>query len=304
MKDTTYTTETKPRLRRRWGLAESFDIVNVAVLLLICLMMAYPLWYTIVGSLMEESEFLQKRFLLYPERPTLEGYKRIFEDGTIFIHYRVTVLITILGTVFSLFVTAVGAYGLSKKFFGSKFLVYMMVFTMFIRPGLIPDYLNLKSLGLINNFFVYILPSAINTFYLVIMRNYFMDFPAELEEAARIDGSTEFNTFIRIVLPLSMPVLAAIGLFFAVQYWNTYMQSVFFITDKNLKTVQEYLQKLVTDSTNIESLMSSAEVEDAKFSAETLRLANIVLVLVPIVLVYPFLQKYFIRGLMIGAVKG
>ncbi len=291
-------------LRQRRVPIDVFDVVNVGALIVLCVVMAYPLWYTVVGSLMEESEFLTKRFLLYPERPTLAGYQKVFEDGTIFIHYRVTVLITVVGTVFSLFVTSVSAYGLSKKFYGSTFLVYLAVFTMFIRPGLIADYLNLRSLGLINSFLVYILPASINTFYLIIMRTYFIEFPSELEEAARIDGSTEFGTFIRIVLPLSKPVLAAIGLFFAVQYWNTYMQSVFFVTDQRLKTVQEYLQRLVTDSTDIENLMAAAEVEDTKFSAESLRLANVVLVLIPIILVYPFLQKYFIRGLMIGAVKG
>ncbi len=291
-------------LRQRRVPIDVFDVVNVGALIVLCVVMAYPLWYTVVGSLMEESEFLTKRFLLYPERPTLAGYQKVFEDGTIFIHYRVTVLITVVGTVFSLFVTSVSAYGLSKKFYGSTFLVYLAVFTMFIRPGLIADYLNLRSLGLINSFLVYILPASINTFYLIIMRTYFIEFPSELEEAARIDGSTEFGTFIRIVLPLSKPVLAAIGLFFAVQYWNTYMQSVFFVTDQRLKTVQEYLQRLVTDSTDIENLMAAAEVEDTKFSAESLRLANVVLVLIPIILVYPFLQKYFIRGLMVGAVKG
>ncbi len=291
-------------LRQRRVPIDVFDVVNVGALIVLCVVMAYPLWYTVVGSLMEESEFLTKRFLLYPERPTLAGYQKVFEDGTIFIHYRVTVLITVVGTVFSLFVTSVSSYGLSKKFYGSTFLVYLAVFTMFIRPGLIADYLNLRSLGLINSFLVYILPASINTFYLIIMRTYFIEFPSELEEAARIDGSTEFGTFIRIVLPLSKPVLAAIGLFFAVQYWNTYMQSVFFVTDQRLKTVQEYLQRLVTDSTDIENLMAAAEVEDTKFSAESLRLANVVLVLIPIILVYPFLQKYFIRGLMVGAVKG
>lgn len=290
------------RVKRRSSI-EIFDVVNIFILLSLCIVMVYPLWYTLVGSLMQESEFLEKNLLLFPAHPSLEGYKKVFEDGTIFIHYRVTVFITVVGTIFSLFVTAVSAYGLSKKFFGSTFLVYLAVFTMFIKPGLIANYLNLKNLGLINNIFVYILPTAINTFYLIIMRTYFMDFPKELEEAAKIDGSSEFGTFIRIVLPLSKATLAAIGLFFAVQYWNTYMQSVFYVTDQSLKTVQEYLQKLVTDSTDIENLMAT-EVEDATFSAETLRLANIVLVLLPIIIVYPFLQKYFVRGLMIGAVKG
>lgn len=287
--------------RRR---ADTFDVINVGVLVGLCFVMLYPMWYTAMGSLMEEAEFLRQTFLLYPQRPTLEGYKKVFEDGTIFIHYRVTVLITVFGTILSLAVTAISAYGMSKKFFGSTFLIYLAVFTMFIRPGLIAEYLNLRNLGLINNFLVYLLPTAINTFYLVVMRTYFMGFPSELEEAARIDGSSEFGTFVRIVLPLSTPVLAAIGLFFSVQYWNTYMQSVFFVTEPTLKTVQEYLQKLVTDSTDIENLMELSEVEDEKFSAETLRLANIVLVLVPIIMVYPFLQKYFVRGLMIGAVKG
>jgi putative aldouronate transport system permease protein len=281
-----------------------FSILNYAFLSGICIIMFYPLWYTVATSFMKESEFLSKIFVLYPSEPTFSSYKTIFEDGKIFTNLKVTVFITVVGTLVSLVFTALSAYGLSKKFFGTTFITYLAVFTMFLRPGLIPEYHNLKSLGLINNIAVYIIPFMINTFYLIILRTYFQDFPKELEESARIDGCMELGIFFRIILPLSKPILAAIGLFFAVQFWNTYMQSVFFISDPDKKTVQEYLKKLVSDSTDMESLMMAAESEDKDFSAETIRMANVVIVLVPILAVYPFLQKYFVKGLLIGAVKG
>lgn len=282
----------------------SFDIFNYTFFVIICLIMLYPLWYTVAASFMKESEYLSKSVILFTTRPTLRAYEKIFEDGRIFTHFRVTIFVTIVGTVFSLMFTAFSAYGLSKRFFGSAFILYLAVFTMFLRPGLIPNYLNLKSLGLINNLAVYIIPYSINTFYMIILRTHFRDFPQELEESAKIDGCREIGIFFKIVLPLSKPILAAIGLFFAVQFWNTYTQSVFFITDPKKKTVQEYLQKLVSDSTDLESLMMSTETEDETFNAETLRLANVVMVLTPILMVYPFLQKYFVKGLMIGAIKG
>lgn len=281
-----------------------FTAFNYIFFIIICLITFYPLWYAIVASFMPEYEYLSTKFVLFPRNPTIGAYLKIFEDGRIFSHLKVTLFITIVGTTVSLFMTAFCAYGLSKKFFGSTIITYLTVFTMFIKPGLIPDYMTLKNLGLINNIMVYILPSMVNIFYLTIMRSNFKEFPKELEESAKIDGYNEIDIFFKIVLPLSKPILAAIGLFFAVQYWNTYMQSVFYITAPNLKTVQEYIKKLVSDVTDMQSLMMASESGDSEFSQETLRLANVVLVLVPILMVYPFLQKYFVKGLMVGAVKG
>lgn len=279
------------------------DKLNNAIMLLLCIIMLYPFWQTVVASFMTESEYLTSRFKMIVTAPTLASYKQIFQDGTIFIHLRVTFLITVIGTTVALFMTAYSAYGLSKPFRGSKIVMFLIVMTMFMNAGLIPDYMNYKELGLINNFAVYIVPYMINTFYLIIMRSTFMEFPKELEEAARIDGCNDFRIFFTIVLPLSKPILAAIGLFFMVSFWNTYMQSVFFITDKELKTVQEYLQKMISSTQDLEAVMLAESGEEG-FNSETIRLANIVLVLLPIVTVYPFLQKYFVNGIMMGSLKG
>jgi putative aldouronate transport system permease protein len=285
------------------GQSRFSNALNISLISLLCIIMLYPFWQTIVASFMTESEYLTSRFKMIVTMPTLVSYKQIFEDGTIFIHLRVTFLITIVGTAVALFFTAYSAYGLSKPFKGSKIVMFLIVMTMFIHAGLIPDYMNFKQLGLINSFAVYILPYMINTFYLIIMRSTFMEFPKELEEAARIDGCNDFRIFFTIVLPLSKPILAAMGLFFMVNFWNTYMQSVFFITDKELKTVQEYLQKLIANTQDVEAVML-AESGETGFTSETIRYANIVLVLLPIVMVYPFLQKYFVKGIMMGSMKG
>jgi putative aldouronate transport system permease protein len=277
--------------------------LNIVIMVLLCVIMLYPFWQTIVASFMTESEYLTSRFKMMVTSPTLSSYKQIFLDGTIFVHLRVTFMITVVGTIVALFITAYSAYGLSKPFKGSKIVMFLIVMTMFINAGLIPEYMNFKELGLINNFAVYILPYMINTFYLIIMRTTFMEFPKELEEAARIDGCNDFRIFFTIVLPLSKPILAAMGLFFMVSFWNTYMQSVFFVTDKELKTVQEYLQKLISSTQDVEAVMVAESGEEG-YSSETIRFANIVLVLLPIITVYPFLQKYFVKGIMMGSLKG
>ena len=292
------------RARRARPRMSPFDVCNYAFFIVLCFVMTYPLWYSVMASFMTEGEYLATRFILYPRRPTVDAYRKIFTHGEILARIRVTVFITVVGTGVSLFITSYAAYGFSKRFPGSKVLLYFVVATMFVYPGLIPVYLNLRNLGLINTLAVYILPSAISTFYLIIMRNHYLDFPAELEESARMDGCNEFGIYFRVVLPLSKAVLAAIGLFFAVQYWNTYMQSVFFITDPDKKTVQEYLRDLVIETTDIEMIMVQLEAQSDMLSVDTIRLANVVLVLIPILLVYPFLQKYFVKGLMIGAIKG
>ncbi|WP_168123332.1 carbohydrate ABC transporter permease [Paenibacillus sp. HB172176] len=283
--------------QRLWG------GINASAIALVCIVMLYPFWQTVAASFMTEPEFLSSQLKLFVKNPTLASYVQIFTDGTIFIHLRVTVLITIVGMTVGLLFTAYSAYGLSKPFRGSSVVMALIVMTMFLHAGLIPDYMNYRSMGLINHFAVYILPYMINTFYLIIMRTSFLEFPKEVEEAARIDGCNDFRIFFTIVLPLSKPILAAIGLFYAVSFWNTYMQSVFFITDQHLKTVQEYLQRLVSDSSDLESLMAMESGEQG-YSSDTMRLANIVVALVPIVSIYPFVQRFFVKGLMIGAIKG
>lgn len=280
------------------------DAIIYLLMAIICVIMIYPLWQTVVGSFMKEPEYLASSLKLFVKDPTIDAYKVIFQDGTIFRHLKLTAFITLIGAITSLFFTTFSAYGLSKEFPGSNILMFLIVVTMFLRPGLIPDYLNLKALGLINTKWVYIFPRIINVFYLIIMRNTFQDFPADLEEAARIDGAGPLKVFFQIVVPLSKPIIAAIGLFFTVQFWNTYMQSVFYVSTPALKTIQEYLNTIIADSSSIDSVMAAAEMGSNHFSSETVRLANVVLVVTPILAIYPLLQRFFIKGMLSGAIKG
>lgn len=267
----------------------------------------YPFWHCLVGSLIPYHIYMQKVLMLWPDNLTFDAYAFVLKQGQIFNPLKVTVAITVVGTLANLMVTTFVAYGLSKKFPGSVLITYMVVFTMFVSAGLIPNYLLYKQLNLINSIGVYIIPCLINTFYLIIMRTYFSGFPGEVEEAAHIDGYSDFGIFFRIVLPLSKPMLAAIALFTAVDYWNTFSQSVFFITDFNKKTLQDFLYMMINDNamngagTGMSTMAGSL---GKTVFAETIKLANTVISVIPILIVYPFLQKYFTSGIMIGAIKG
>ena len=211
-----------------------------------------------------------------------------------------TLFITVFGTIISVFLTTYSAYALSKKFPGSKILFLLIVATMFIDPGLIPNYINFKDLGLINTRAVLILVTVINPFFLIIMRSNFLEFPKELEESARIDGASVNRIFFKIVFPLSTAMVAAITVFIAVNYWNTYLPSVFFISDPDKKTIQDYLGSLLTQ----EQLAVDAAQAVNQPLTTMLKFASIILGALPILVVYPFMQKYFVKGALIGAVKG
>ncbi len=276
------------------------DILIHLVFIVICVVMIYPFWHTIVGSVLKYAEYFSKTVYLWSGDPTLEAYRVILRTGLIVNPMYNTILITVVGTIFSLFVTSFVAYGLSKKFPGKTVIMSMIVFTMFFKGGLIPDYVLYKQLGLLNNRLVYILPAAINTFNLIILKTSFGSFPAEIEEAARIDGGRDYSIYFRIVLPLSVPMLVTVGLFFAVHYWNTFFPSLFFIRSEELRTLQDYLYRIIKtqDAEDVGMYISRT------VSMETFRMANIVLVIAPIVSVYPILQRYFVKGAMIGAIKG
>lgn len=274
-----------------------FDIFLYVFFVIIGIMMLYPFWYTFVGSIIPQSEYLSKIILLYPSKIDLIAYKQIFQAGDIFRHLFVTAFITVVGTFCSLFVTATAAYALSKEFPGSKLIMNLIVVTMVLIPGLIPTYINLKNLRLINSIWVYILPLLLIVYNFIIMRTAFLAFPQDIEESARIDGCSEFGIFFKIVLPLSKAILATVGLFYAVRLWNTYSESVFFVTNNNLKTIQEYLSRIIMED-------PEATAENVRIFSETTKLANVIISVTPILVIYPFLQKYFVKGAMIGSIKG
>lgn len=274
-----------------------FPILNYVFFGFFNIIMIYPLWHSLIGSMISYDEYIKYKIMLYPHKVDFSAYQQIFQAGTIFNPMKNTVFITIFGTILSLCVTAFMAYGLSKQFALSRFIMSMVVLTMFINGGIIPTYAILQKLGLINNILVLILPSLVNTFYLIIMRTYFIGFPSELEDSSRIDGCSVFRLFFNIVLPLSKPILATIGLFYAVSYWNTFLPSIIFITDKDKKTLYEYIYRIVGGTEGSEFTQVNIH------NSQTIKFANITLAVAPIIFVYPFLQKYFINGIMLGAVK-
>lgn len=276
------------------------DLIIGFFMIIICIIMIYPFWHVLMGSFMTGTEYLQKNVLLWANSPTLDNYTYLIEETDTLLYIVNTLFITIFGTVISVFFTTYSAYALSKKFPGSKVIFLLIVATMFIDPGLIPNYINFKDLGLINTRAVLILVTVINPFFLIIMRSNFLEFPKELEESARIDGASVNRIFFKIVFPLSTAMVAAITVFIAVNYWNTYLPSVFFISNPDKKTIQDYLGSLLTQ----EQLAVDAAQAVNQPLTTMLKFASIILGALPILVVYPFMQKYFVKGALIGAVKG
>jgi len=272
-------------------------IIIYLFFVVLMVVMLYPFWHTFMASFMTPTEYNRKTIFLYVDNPTLINYRSIFGDGAIWRPMFNTAFITILGVICSLSFTAWISYGMSKKFKGSFVIMQLIVLTMIIDPGLIPQYLLYKDLSLINSYWVYVLPALTYPFYIIIMRANFMSMPSELEDASRIDGCNEFGHFFRIALPLSKPMLATIGLFVAVAFWNTLFPSLFFVTRDSHKTLQDFLYRIVTDE-------FSQDFSSELYFSETVKMANIVLTTLPIVLLYPFVQRYFIKGMMIGSIKG
>lgn len=282
---------------------DAFTVLNALLLVGISLITLYPFWHSLVGSLTPYVDYVRSRgLLLWPRNPTFAAYVSVFEQGGILAPLYTSTIATVFGTLASLSFTALTAYALSKEFFGARIVIYFVVMTMFVNAGLIPNYILYRGIGILNTRWVYILPSLVNTFYLIVMRTHFRSFSKELEESARMDGCSELRIFLQIVLPLSKATLATIGLFYAVNNWNILFQSLFFVRDQDKKTLQDYLYQIIRLE-NAESADSDATADTLIFS-ETIKLANVMLTALPILMLYPFLQRYFVRGVMVGAIKG
>lgn len=280
-----------------------FDVALMAVFAVLMVITIYPFWHCIIGSLISYSEYMQKTVLLWPDQLTLASYEFVLKQGKIINPMITTAIITVIGTFMTLFCTSFMAYGMSKKYPGSSAINIVVVLTMFIDAGMIPRYLLYRDLKLLNNIWVYILPALVNTYYLIILRTNFANFPREVEEASRIDGASEYGIYFRIVLPLSVPALATVGLFTAVGYWNTYETSVYYVTNYDIKTLQDYLYLMISNAGS-DSSNAIGTTGNATVFSENIKLANTVIAILPILCVYPFVQKYFTKGIMIGALKG
>lgn len=281
---------------------QTFYFINHLFMLLVCVIMLYPLVYVFGHSFMSDAERALHPLRLLPAKIDLSGYKYILTSSSIWNSYLITILRTVIGTTLNVLVTALLAYPLSRKDYPARtFLTVMITFTMWFSGGMIANFLLLKSLGLQNSFWVYILPHLVDPFNLIILRNFFMQIPSSLEESARLDGANDFTILMRIVLPLSKASIATIALFYAVIHWNTWWDNMLYVSDRNLWTVQYLLQRLIA-SANVYDLSASTSV--TKPPAEAIRMACIVVTTVPILCVYPFIQKYFVKGVLVGSIKG
>lgn len=278
------------------------EIIIYLVLTILAVVMVIPFIYVIAASFAPESEIQSRPIFLIPENPTLSAYEDVFSGSTgarVIQSLAVSVGVTLCGTLINLFFTLTMAYGLSRtNLIGKKALLNMVLFTMVVNGGMIPTFLLVKNLGMYDTFSALILPGAISAYNMLIVRNFFIELPNELEEAASIDGCSDIGIFIKIALPLSMPVIATFGLFYAVGHWNNYFGALLYLEDQAKYPFQLVLRNIVMQTAD-----TSANA-DQELPEDTLKMAVIVIGTVPILCVYPFLQKHFAAGVMVGAVKG
>ncbi|MBP3962995.1 carbohydrate ABC transporter permease [Paenibacillus lignilyticus] len=260
-------------------------------------------------SFSEAHEIYKNPMMLWPKSFTLESYKYIFNTQVLLKAFGITVFVTLVGTFLNLIFTATGAYGLSKTHIpGHRFLLWIVIIPMLFGAGLIPMYILLKNIGLLNSIWVMIIPQLVAPFNLILMRNFFWSIPESLEESARIDGASDMRVLWSIILPLSKPVIATVGLFYAVGHWNDFFSGLFFISDNSKWPLQMVLRSIVIDFNmlNMGTQNTSTLNDSSKLvvQPENIKAATIIFAIVPILVVYPFLQKYFVKGIMLGSVKG
>ena len=280
-----------------------FDVFNY--LFLFCLLLAtlYPVVFVIAASLSEPNAvFKSGGFLIWPKEFQIGTYGLVFKSKNILIGYGNTLFYVVIGTSINLLLTVLGAYALSRKGVpGTNAIMMMILFTMFFRGGMIPEFLINRSLGIYNNRMSVILPYAISVYNLIIMRTFFSSIPVSLEESAKIDGANDIVILFKIFIPLAIPSIAVVGLYYGVEHWNSYMRSLIYLRDRSLFPLQVFLREILLQNQN-EAMQSSTDTSFA--FAENLKYATIVVSTLPIMCVYPFLQRFFVKGVMIGAVKG
>lgn len=279
-----------------------FTVVNSTLLILIALACLLPFLNVIASSFASTQEMVEKRFILFPTTFSLDAYKYILSTPTIFKGLGVSVGVTLIGTLLSMALTALMAYGLSRSYlYGRNSINFIVVFSMLFSGGMIPTFLVVKSVHLIDSYWSMIIPTAINAFNLIIMRNFFQSLPDALEESAKIDGCTDFGVFFKIMLPLSLPSIATISLFYGVAYWNTYMSAILYINDSLKWPIQVLLRQIVIVSSGMQGDNSSVDIIPP---AQTIKMAVIVIATLPMLAAYPFVQRHFVKGAMLGSVKG
>lgn len=286
-----------------------FDIVNFTIMIIILIIYVWPLWFVFIASISSPKAVWNGEVILLPKQITAIAYAEVLKYKNIWIGYRNSLLYTIFGTILNVTLTICGAYPLSRKdFLPRNFFMLMFMLTMYFSGGMIPTYLVVRNLHLINTPWAMLIPSAVSIFNIIITRTYFINsIPNELFEAAQLDGANSAQYLMKVVIPLSKPILAVIGLYYAVGHWNDYYSALLYINNTELMPLQSFLRDLLMNtkqamqSTNS---LSPAEMELRQNLSQSLQYSSIVVSTVPVLCIYPFIQKYFVKGVMIGSVKG
>lgn len=302
-------TELSVRKKQRIGqtrMDRVFDIMNYAILTLCFLLVAYPLYFIVIASISDPVDVNAGRVILYPVKTTLDGYKRILEYKSFFTGYRNTLLYTGVGTLVNMVLTVPAAYALSRKdLVGRNGFMMMIAFTMIFSAGLIPTYLHIRDLNLIDTMWALILPGAVSTWNLIVARTFFQQtIPDDLLEAAQLDGASNIQFFLQIVLPLSKSILAVLVLFYAVSHWNSYQNALYYITSDDKRPLQLVLRSILFENTMGDMVEDAANLAAQQRLGDLIKYGIIIASSLPLLILYPFLQRYFIQGVMIGAVKG
>ncbi|UQZ83202.1 L-arabinose transport system permease protein AraQ [Paenibacillus konkukensis] len=282
-----------------------FTAVNVLILSMVGLISVFPLYYVFIVSFTNPDEYFSRGFVLFPESWSLISYRYILSTKSFINAIGISGFLATAGTLLSLAVTSALSYTLSRKRMeGRKMLMLMVLITTLFQPGIIPNYLLVRELGLINSVWSLIIPVLSSGWYVLLMKGFYDSIPDSLEEAATMDGCNDIQAWVRIVLPLSLPAMAAFGLFFAVGYWNTFFQAILYINNHNIWPLQVLLQNMLIDASTASGGSAALELtSDQPIPPETLKMAAVVVATIPILLVYPFLQKHFAKGAMVGSVK-
>lgn len=282
-----------------------FDIINVTLLIGVLIIVLYPLVFVVSASFSNSMAVMQGKVRLWPIGFNIESYRAVFQNSKIITGYKNTIIYTLVGTAVNIVMTIAGAYPLSRKdFVGRNIIMMYITFTMFFGGGLIPSYIINKSLGLVNNFWVMILPGAVSVWNLIVMRSFFQNsIPVELQEAAFIDGCSNFNLLFKIVLPLSAPIIAVMVIFYGVGHWNAFFTALIYFKEQKRFPLQLVLREILIQN-DMHDMTGDGTLLAQQLLAESIKYSVIIVSSLPVLMLYPFLQKYFVKGVMVGAIKG
>lgn len=296
------TTSTLPsKTRRKFSLSQ---LIFGTIMLLLSIVTIYPFWYCLVYSFSSAERAAMTNVVLWPVGFTLDNYVTVFKMNIIYTSTLISIFRTVGGVLYSVIITGLASYAISRRDLpGNRAIALFLIIPMYISGGLLPYYVTISQLHLFNNLLVYILPHGFWAFNMLLMRTYFDTIPPELEESARLDGANDLTIFFKIIVPLSMPIFAVIAMFNGVWQWNSWFDAALFVTKFELRPLQNVLQSLIQENTADLVMLMQGRIQERTVSAETIRMTTLIVTTLPIVFIYPFFQKHFIRGIMIGAVK-